>query len=443
MTNFEQDLLADGDAASALAHLRAARTTADARWQAPSARIERAAVIGAGAMGTGIAMALADAGISVRLLDADPLRLDQARAQVAADYGRASARGRIAAHEAEARLARIGATKSIAEIGPVDVAIEAVFEDMELKRRIMAELDAVLPAGVVLATNTSTLDIDLIAKATRRPKDVVGAHFFIPAQVTGLVEIVRGQATSEATLDRIGALAKKMGKAGVVARVCDGFIGNRMFDQFWRQAMFLAETGPSPGRIDAVLEKWGFAIGPFRTLDMIGNELPWGTIRKRAKEKPVGRQPRSYDLICEAGRSGQKAGKGWYRYVQGERRPIDDPEAGSLIEQAAAQSGATRRDVSDAEIIGRCVFALANEGARLLGEGIAEREGDIDLMSVMAYGFPSARGGPLFFVRQFGCARMVAQFQNYAKAHGDPDFWRPAPLFMRELDWRDNKHSFD
>ncbi len=335
--DFEGRLMQTGDAQAARAYLRQARETADARFSRTVAPLERAAVIGAGAMGLGIAMTLADAGLSVQLLDAEPQRLAQALAGAAAEYGRAVVKGRITPAEAEARLARIVATRTLAEIRPVDIAIEAVFEDIDLKRRIMAELDAILPEGAILATNTSTLDIDRIAAATRRPQDVVGAHFFIPAQVTGLIEIVRGQATSEATLDRIGALAKRLGKAAVVARVCDGFIGNRMFDQFWRQAMFLAETGAKPRQVDAALEAWGFAIGPFRTLDMIGNELPWGTIRKRAGAKSVGVQPRSYDLICESGRSGQKAGKGWYRYEPGDRKPIDDPDVEMLIERAAVE----------------------------------------------------------------------------------------------------------
>ena len=394
---------------------------------APATPVRRAAVIGSGTMGTGIATACADAGIGVTLIDVEAAALERGRRVITGTYTAAVEKGRIDRGEMDARLGRIAFTNSLAAASGVDLVIEAAFEDLAVKQGIFRELDRTAAPGTILASNTSTLDIDAIAAATTRPADVIGLHFFSPANIMRLLEIVRGAQTSPATIAAALALAKHLGKIGVVAGNCDGFIGNRMLAVYRREADFLLEEGGTPAQIDGALKRFGLAMGPFAVSDLAGLDIGW-SIRKRrnAARPPTGRYSHVADTLCELGRFGQKTGAGYYRYEPGDRTPRPDPAVDAIIEQAAHDAGIVRRPIDDGEIIKRCLYPLVNEAAAILAEGIASRPGDVNVVWVYGYGFPAFRGGPLRWADSVGLAKIVAEMGEFERLHGA--VWKPAPL---------------
>ena len=394
--------------------------------------IARVAVIGAGTMGAGIAMTFANASLPVTLLEMSQDALDRGMATIRRNYDQSVARGRIPAATRDAALARFTPTLAYADLAAPDLIVEAVFEDMDIKLDVFRRLDAVAKPGAILATNTSTLDVDRIAAAVSRPADVVGLHFFSPANVMKLLEVVRGARTGNDVLATVLALAKRIGKTAVVARVCDGFIGNRMVEHYLRQAMFLLEEGATPEQVDRALERFGMAMGPFRMSDLAGNDIGWRIRKRRYVEKPEVVYPRIADRLCEMGRFGQKTGAGWYRYEPGRRDALPDPAVHALIETHRAAIGATPRRIADDEIVDRCVLALVNEGARLLDDGIALRASDIDVVYLTGYGFPAHRGGPMLHADMLGLFNVERRMREFAAARStDADFWRPAALLSR------------
>ncbi len=400
----------------------------------PSARghrLDAVAVIGAGTMGSGIAIALANAGLQVVLTDADGAALARARAYLDRTWSSAVERGRLDAAGKDRRLALIETSTDLASIARADLVIEAVYEDMTVKRAVFERIDAHARPDAVLATNTSSLDVDAIAAASSNPARVLGLHFFSPAHVMRLLEIVRGRATDDQSLATGLALARRLRKVGVVCGVCDGFIGNRMLEEYLRQAYFLVEEGASPQAVDQALEDWGFAMGPFRMMDMAGQDIGWA-IRKRLSidhpDKPYAQWP---DRLCEAGRFGQKTGSGVYRYEPGSRQALRDPEAERIIADSVRLQGIEQRSVSAADIVERCVLALANEGARILEEGIAARASDIDVVYLTGYGFPRYRGGPMWHADTLGLAAVVDRLQAHAGERMGQTL-SPAPL-LRQL----------
>jgi 3-hydroxyacyl-CoA dehydrogenase len=307
-----------------------------------------------------------------------------------------------------------------------------VFEELGVKETVFKKLDAVMKPGAILASNTSTLDLNKIAAFTARPQDVIGMHFFSPANVMKLLEVVRGEKTAKDVLATVMNLAKKIKKTAVVSGVCDGFIGNRMIEQYSRQAGFLLDEGASPEQVDKAIEKFGFAMGPFRMGDLAGNDIGWAIRKRRATERPNLRYSKTADLLCEMGRYGQKTGKGWYDYAPGKRDAIPSAEVQAMIDQYRAQQGITPRKISDEEIVQRLVFSLVNEGAQLLEEGIAARSSDIDMVYLTGYGFPVYRGGPMQYADQVGLFNVVQTMHRFARnPHDDADFWKPAPLLAR------------
>jgi 3-hydroxyacyl-CoA dehydrogenase len=398
----------------------------------PVRPLDQVAVIGAGTMGAGITVALLDAGIPVRLLEADQAALDRGLARVSGIYEGQLRKGRLTPVDRDHRLALLHRTLSYDEIGPADLVIEAVFESLEVKRGVFRALDRVMKPGAVLATNTSTLDVDAIAGFTRRPSDVLGLHFFSPANVMRLLEVVRGRETSPDVLATGLALAKRLRKVAVVSGVCDGFIGNRMLDAYIRQAWWLVEEGASPEQVDRAIEEFGFAMGPFRVGDLVGHDVSQAIRQHRRASRPDYRVSALPDKLCAMGRLGQKTGGGWYDYPEGPRRAVPAPAAVQLVESHRAEIGVVARRVDDAEIVDRLVFALVNEGAGILEEGIAARASDIDVVYLTGYGFPRARGGPMFYADQVGLDRVLRRVREFGRnPHGDPAFWTPAPLLER------------
>jgi 3-hydroxyacyl-CoA dehydrogenase len=394
--------------------------------------IRSAAVIGAGTMGGGIAMNFANAGIPVTLLEAKPEALERGIATIRANYENSAKKGRMSAADVAARMALIGQSMSYDDIGSADIVVEAVFEDMAVKEQVFRKLDQVMKPGAILATNTSTLDVNRIASFTNRPQDVIGTHFFSPANVMKLLEVVRGAKTGKDVLATTMQLAKRLKKTGVVSGVCDGFIGNRMVEQYIRQAGFMLEEGALPHQVDRAIEKFGFAMGPFRMSDLAGNDVGWYIRKRRYIEHPEMKYPKIADLICEQGRFGQKTGAGFYRYEKGRRDAIADPVVEQLIIDHRAASGIKPRKLSDDEIVHRLVFALVNEGAKILEEGIALRASDIDMVYLTGYGFPLHRGGPMLYADLYGLYNVAARMNEFARnPHGDPGFWTPAPLLAR------------
>ena len=332
--------------------------------------------------------------------------------------------------ERDARLARIRCSLSLADLAETELVIEAAFEDMAVKLELFRALDQVCKPETVLASNTSRLDINLLAQATGRPGLVLGTHFFSPANVMRLVEVVRGAATTDEVIASVFELARRMKKLPVLVGVCDGFVGNRMVSPYTREAHFLLEEGASPAQVDGALQRFGFAMGPLRMADMAGLDISWAARKRLAPTRPAHqRYSRVADTLCERGRFGQKTGAGFYRYEKDSRSPLPDPEVDLLIEQCAREDGITRRDISDAEIIERTVYALVNEGARILEEGIAARASDIDVIYVHGYGFPIHRGGPMFYADQIGLANVLNTIERFHRQHGE--LWTPAPLLQR------------
>lgn len=418
----------------AAVHLAAARAQATDVGLPAGTRprpIDRVAVIGAGTMGGGIAMALANVGIPVTLIDADAKALDRGLARVRDNYAVSVARGRLDAAAMEQRLALIGGSVSLAEgVRGADLVIEAVFEDMGLKQRLFRELDAAARPGAILATNTSGLDIDEIAAVTSRPQDVAGAHFFSPAHVMKLLEVVQARHTAPDVIATLMELGRRMGKVAVLARIYPGFIGNALFRNYTREAHFLVEDGALPHEVDAALKRFGYAMGIFAVHDMAGNDVGYQTRKAQMATRPTDR--RWNDLILklvDQGRLGQKSGAGWYRYEPGSREPQRDPVVEQFIVEESARMGIQRRPVSEEEILQRCLYGMVNEGARLLEQGIALRPGDIDIVYVTGYGFPAHQGGPMFMADRIGLDKVCADIQRLHAQHGY--WWQPAPLLER------------
>jgi 3-hydroxyacyl-CoA dehydrogenase len=385
-------------------------------------------VVGAGTMGGGIALTALNAGIRTVLVESNPQNLDRAVSRIRTSLEQAVQKGRITATEAERRLALLSPAADYAALGCADVIIEAVFEDLEVKRQVFLQLDAVAAPTAILATNTSTLDVDLIAAVTPRSASTVGLHFFSPAHVMRLLEVVRGARTSDAALVTVMTLAKRLGKTAVISGVCDGFIGNRMFEEYLRQAYFLLEEGATPLQVDQALERFGMAMGPFAVMDLAGGDIGWAIRKRRAIERPGDVYSKIPDRICELGRFGQKTGAGYYLYdAKGKRIP--DPDIDELVIRYCAEIGLTRRAVSDEEIVERCVFALVNEGARLRAEGICQRTSDIDVVYRNGYGFPAHRGGPMHYADEVGLPHVIGRMTAFHAGY-QGRFWEPAPLIL-------------
>ena len=388
--------------------------------------IERVAVIGAGTMGGGITMACVNAGVPVTITDATQEALDRGLATIRRNYDSSVKRGRLTADAVTKRLDAITTSLDDAALADADLVIEAVFENMALKKQVFARVDAVAKPGAVLATNTSTLDIDAIAAQTQRPESVVGLHFFSPANVMRLVEVVRGAKTSADVLARVMAFGKKLGKVPVTVGNCPGFVGNRMMFPYMYEAQFLVEEGATPEQVDRALTSFGMAMGIFAVDDMAGLDVAY-RVRQELQHftKPGERKPLVADKLNEMGRVGQKAGKGWYLYDD-QRKPTPDPEVVALIRSTAREAGIPQRTFSDDEIVERCVYALINEGARILEEGFAKRASDIDVIYLNGYGFPAWRGGPMFYADRTGLGRIHGRIVALHRELGER--WAPAPL---------------
>jgi 3-hydroxyacyl-CoA dehydrogenase len=404
----------------------------DVPKETPLIPIKSAAVVGVGTMGSGIAMVLANAGMSVLLKEADQAALDRGLATIQSNYANSVKRGRFTPQDAEERFKRITPTLSYDDFSKADLVIEAVFEGMALKKEVFKELDRVCKPGAILASNTSTLNIDEIASATSRPGSVIGTHFFSPANVMRLLEIVRGKATSKEVIATCMQLSKTLGKVGVLVGNCRGFVGNRMFGPYRREAQFLVEEGASIAAVDKALADFGMAMGPLATGDLAGLDVGW-RIRKeyRHLEKPGIRQPLVEDNLCELGRFGQKTGAGWYKYDD-QRRAMHDSQVDELIRKWVTEAKIPQRDISAAEIADRCIYALVNEGARILEEGFALRASDIDIIYLYGYGFPAYRGGPMWYADTVGLKNVLARISEFHRQHGE--IWRPAPLLVRLAD---------
>jgi len=411
---------------------RTASKIPDVPEDTPLRPIKAAAVIGAGTMGGGITMNFVNAGIPVTLLEMKQEALDKGLATIRKNYENTAKKGRIKPEDVEKRMGLIKPTLSYDDIAQADIVVEAVFEDMPVKEQVFRKLDAVMKPGAILATNTSTLDVDKIAAFTKRPQDVIGTHFFSPANVMKLLEIVRGAKTAKDVLATTMKLSKAIKKIGVVSGVCDGFIGNRMVEQYSRQGLYMLEEGATPQQVDKAIERFGFAMGPFRMADLAGNDVGWYIRKRRYAERPDMQYPKIADKLCELGRFGQKTGAGWYRYEAGKRDAIPDPVVEKLITDHRAEIGIAPRKLSDDEIVHRLVFALVNEGAKILEEGIALRASDIDMIYLSGYGFPLFRGGPMLYADQVGLYNVANRMRQFAaNPHGDRAFWTPAPLIQQ------------
>ena len=405
----------------------------------PAKEINSAAVIGCGTMGGGIAMNFANVGIPVIVIENDQAALDGGLAKVQGNYAATVAKGRLSQQAMDQRLGLITGSTDFKAVADADIIIEAVFEDMEVKKRIFSKLDQFCKPDAILATNTSTLDVDQIAAMTKRPENVIGTHFFSPANVMRLLENVRGAKTSAKTIATVMKLSKTINKVGVLVGVCDGFVGNRMLHQYSREANFLLEEGALPQQVDRVIYEFGFPMGPFTMGDMAGLDVGWLVRKRKLAENPNNNRYSSIaDRICEQGRFGQKTGSGWYRYEAGSRTPIADPEIEKLIIQASTDANIERREISDEEVLKRCLYPLINEGAKILEEGLAIRASDIDVIWVHGYGFPRYRGGPMFWADTLGLDEVYKTMQRYHSEHGE--LMRPAPLLER-LAKRDKKLS--
>lgn len=391
------------------------------------------AIVGAGIIGSGIAMAFADHGIAVTLLDRQQSALDNALSLIQERYAISVSKGNLSEEAYQHRLGLIRPTLDYADIRDADLCIEVVYEEIGAKEAVFRTLDRVLKPGCILATGASTLDIDAIAAFTGRPADVVGLHFVSPAHKMPLLQVVRGQLTTDAVVHSVVQLGRVLNKLVVVSQAASGLIGNRLLDQYWRQALFLLDEGCSVERIDSALEAWGMAMGPFRMMDMVGNDLHWAIRRRHYIEQPDIRYSRIADKLCELGRFGCKSGAGWYRYERRDNTPYPDSAVDALIRRHRTETGAIQREVSDEEIVNRLVFALINEGARILDNDSSLGPSDIDTVYVAGYGFPRFRGGPMFYANTVGIGTVLeAMAQFAAQSAGDSAFWTPAPLLVRK-----------
>ena len=406
---------------------RAVAKIPDVPGDTPTMEIRRAAVIGAGTMGGGIAMNYVNAGIPVILKETEQAALDRGLATIRKNYASAVSKGRMSQAQMDQRMALIAPQLSYDGFEQVDIIVEAVFENMALKKEVFGEIDAIAKPGCILASNTSYLDIDEIASVTRRRESVIGHHYFSPANVMRLLEVVRGQETSKPVLATSMVLAKRLNKVAVLAGNSRGFIGNRMLGPYLREAQFLVEEGATVEDVNGALYDFGMAMGPLAMSDLAGLDVGWRARQEfRHLEKPGVRRPLVADRLCEMGRFGQKTGRGWSLYDEN-RKASHDPEAAALIEKTAREAGIERRAISREEIVDRTVFALINEGARVLGEGTALRAVDIDIVYLNGYGFPAWRGGPMFYADTVGLKRVLARIEEFRKRHGD-DLWAAAPL---------------
>jgi len=420
----------------ALRHLfvaeRATTKIPDVPADTPVRDIKKLAVIGAGTMGGGIAMNFLNAGIPVVILEMKQEALDKGVGVIRKNYEAQVKKGKLKQDKLDARMALLSTTLNYADLKDADMVIEAVFEDMAVKQKVFSTLDEVMKPGAILASNTSTLDVNQIAAFTKRPQDVIGTHFFSPANVMKLLEVIRGEKTAKDVLATVMQLGKKIKKTCVVSGVCDGFIGNRMIEQYSRQAGFLLEEGATPEQVDKAVEKFGFAMGPFRMGDLAGNDVGWYIRKRRYVEQPEMRYSKTADLLCEMGRYGQKTGAGWYDYVPGKRDAIPSKLVVEMIERERAAKGITPRKISDEEIVHRLVYALVNEGAKIVEEGIALRASDIDMVYLTGYGFPAFRGGPMCYADRQGLFNVVASMKRFAQNPlDDASFWQPAPLLAK------------
>jgi 3-hydroxyacyl-CoA dehydrogenase len=411
---------------------RAASKIPDVPEDTPKREIKSVAVIGAGTMGGGIAMNFLNAGIPVKILEMKQEALDKGLGIIKKNYEAQVKKGKLKEDKYEQRMGLLSTTLSYDDLKDADLVIEAVFEEMGVKEKVFKELDRVMKPGAILASNTSTLDVDKIAAFTQRPQDVVGLHFFSPANVMKLLEVVRGAKTGKDVLATVMAMGKKIKKTAVVSGVCDGFIGNRMIEQYGRQGGFLLDEGCTPEQVDKAIEKFGFAMGPFRMGDLAGNDIGWAIRKRRYTEKPDMKYSKTADLLCEKGRFGQKTGAGWYDYVPGKRDAIPNAEVVKMIEDHRASLGITPRKISDEEIVQRLVYSLVNEAAHILEEGIASKASDIDMVYIMGYGFPVYRGGPMLYADQVGLFNVVQSMNRFAQNPlDDAKFWKPAPLLAK------------
>ncbi|KQW36916.1 3-hydroxyacyl-CoA dehydrogenase NAD-binding domain-containing protein [Rhizobacter sp. Root404] len=411
---------------------RATTKIPDVPADTPVREIKKVAVIGAGTMGGGIAMNFLNAGIPVVILEMKQEALDKGIGIIRKNYDAQVKKGKLKQDKLDARMAMLGTTLNYADLKDADLVIEAVFEDLGVKETVFKTLDEVMKPGAILASNTSTLDVNKIAAFTKRPQDVIGMHFFSPANVMKLLEVIRGEKTAKDVLATVMQIGKKIRKTTVVSGVCDGFIGNRMIEQYSRQAGFLLEEGATPAQVDKAMEKFGMAMGPFRMGDLAGNDVGWYIRKRRYLEKPNLRYSKTADLLCEMGRFGQKTGAGWYDYVPGKRDAIPSPVVVEMIEKHRKDLGITPRKISDDEIVHRLVYALVNEGAKIVEEGIAMRASDIDMVYLTGYGFPLHRGGPMNYADQVGLFNVVGAMKRFAaNPHDDAEFWKPAPLLAK------------
>ncbi len=411
---------------------RAASKIPDVPSDTPQRTIKHVAVIGAGTMGGGIAMNFLNAGIPVKVLEMRQQALDRGLATIRNNYEAQVKKGKLTVDKLEQRMALLSTTLSYDDLKAADLVIEAVFEEIGVKEAVFNELDRVMKPGAILASNTSTLDLNKIAAFTSRPQDVVGLHFFSPANVMKLLEVVRGEKTAKDVMATVMSVAKKIKKTAVVSGVCDGFIGNRMIEQYGRQAGFLLDEGCTPAQVDKAVEKFGMAMGPFRMGDLAGNDIGWAIRKRRYLEKPFMKYSKTADLLCEKGRFGQKTGAGWYDYLPGKRDAIPNADVVAMVESNRASLGITARKISDEEIVQRLVFSLVNEAARILEEGIANKASDIDIVYIFGYGFPPHRGGPLQYADELGLFNVVQAMQRFAQNPlDDASFWQPAPLIKR------------
>ena len=409
---------------------RAASKISDIPKETPLLPINSAGIVGSGTMGGGIAMNFANAGIPVLVLDQDEKNLKRGMGVIDKNYQMMVDRGRMTQEQKDAVLSLITPTLSYEDLSDVDIAVEAVYENLELKQEIFKSLDTVTKDHAILASNTSGLDIDAIASSTKRPGKVVGTHFFSPANVMRLLEVVRGKDSSDETMATVMSIGKRMGKAAVVSLNAPGFIGNRMLAGYTYQANMLLLEGALPNQVDSALESFGMSMGPFRMMDLVGLDLGWRARKLANIETPLANK--ISDALCEQDRFGQKTSKGFYNYSEGSRAPNPAPENEDIYKAISSQNNIERREISDQEIIDRCILALVNEGARILEEGVAQRSGDMDIVYINGYGFPIWRGGPMFYANQLGLAEVISKMSAFSKL--DENFWRPAPLLQKLAD---------
>ena len=400
--------------------------------EVPIAKIQSVSVIGAGTMGTGIAMNFLNVGIPVTIIDTNDETLQKGIDTIKKNYLSTVEKGRLSAEDRDRRVALLHGSTALSSVSESDLVVEAVFEEMAVKKAIFLELDSVAKPSAILATNTSTLDVNEIASVTKRSEQVIGLHFFSPANVMQLLEVVRADKTSKEVVATSMSLAKKIKKIPVCVGVCDGFVGNRMIHTYLREAEYLIEEGALPQQVDHAIESFGFAMGPFRMCDLAGLDIGWAIRKRRKSEGLVSKRYVSIpDQLCERGWFGQKTGGGYYTYESGSRVPILNPEVNAIVENASSEKGITRRKIEANEIVDRLMYALINEGSAILAEGVAQRASDIDVIYAAGYGFPRYRGGPMFYAQTIGLSNVVEGIERYSnQAHGE--HWQVSP-FLSDL----------